>query len=131
MDPISNNTSINTNNYAVNNNGQGNGQAANNDTNTQSKPQTENTNTQVSGSDTLDYLNAQAASMKPVEKPRVLNISKYVTPEQAQRIIASMLDVFEPKVEEYLSAINSEVGSVLSDDAKLELAAQMFELKNM
>ena len=127
--PISNNSAIGAN-YAIQNNGQGGGQA-NNETTADNKPKAENTNTQVSGSDTLDYMNAQATSMRPQETKRVLNISKYVSPEQAQRIIGSMLNVFEPKVEEYLAAINGEVGDVLSADAKLELAAQMFEMDNM
>ena len=128
--PISNNPSINSN-YAINNNEQAKEQASNNNASAENNKQAENTQAQVSGEETLGYMDAQAASMRPVEKPRVLNISQYVTPEQAQRIIGSILNFFEPAIESYLSVIDAEIGDALSAEAKLDLAREMFEAENL
>ena len=96
----------------------------------ESKPQVEQKQPQVSAEDTLKYMNAQAVSARPVEQPRVLNISKYVTPEQAQRI-CGFINQFEDAVAKGLKNIEFELGSALSDDAKMNLAVEMFEAKNM
>lgn len=85
---------------------------------------------QVSAEDTLDFLSAQAVSARPVEQPRVLNVSQYVTPEQAQRI-CGFINQFEDAVAQGLKNIEVELGSALSDDAKLNLAVEMFEAQNM
>ncbi len=92
------------------------------------KPQIEQK--QVSAEDTLKFMDAQALAARPVEQPRVLNISKYVTPEQAQRI-CGFITQFEDAVVEGLAAIEAETGNVLSEDAKLNLAVEMFKIQNM
>ncbi len=94
-----------------------------------SKPQAEQK--QVSAEDTLKFMNAQSMNARPAEQPRVLNISKYVTPEQMQRIIGSVLNFFEPEVESYFTGINAELGNALSEEAKMDLAVQMFEQANL
>lgn len=93
------------------------------------KPQVEN-QSQVSAEDTLDFMNAQAVAARPVEQPRVLNVSKYVTPEQAQRI-CGFINQFEEAVARGLQDIEAELGSALSDDAKMNLAIEIFEANNM
>ena len=93
------------------------------------KPQVEQ-QPQVSAEETLSFLDAQAVTARPVEKPRVLNVSKYVTPEQAQRI-CGFINQFEEAVAQGLQDIEVELGSALSDDAKMNLAVEMFEAQNM
>ena len=85
---------------------------------------------QVSAEQTLEFMNAQAVSARPVDKPRVLNISKYVTPEQAQRI-CGFISQFENAVADGLKAIESELGNALSEDAKMNLAVELFKVENM
>ena len=85
---------------------------------------------QVSAEETLSFMDAQSVAAKPVEKPRVLNISKYVTPEQAQRI-CGFISQFEDAVATGLQEIENEIGNALSDDAKLNLAVEMFKAENM
>ena len=85
---------------------------------------------QVSAEETLSFLDAQAVTARPVEKPRVLNVSKYVSPEQAQRI-CGFINQFEEAVAQGLQDIEVELGSALSDDAKMNLAIEMFEAQNM
>ena len=87
-------------------------------------------NKQVSANQVLDFMNTQAASVRPTEKPRVLNISKYVTPEQAQRI-CGFINQFENAVADGLKAIEGELGNSVSDDAKMNLALEMFKAENM
>ena len=86
--------------------------------------------TQVSREDTLSIMDAQSMSFRPVEKARVLNISKYVTPEQAQRI-CGFVNQYVDAVAEGLVAIQNEMGNALSEDAKLELAVELFKAENM
>lgn len=92
------------------------------------QPVTENK--QVSAGEVLDFMNTQAMSVRPAETPRVLNISKYVTPEQAQRI-GSFISQFENAVADGLKAIENELGNALSEDAKMNLAVEMFKAENM
>ena len=92
------------------------------------KPQIEQK--QVSADDTLKFMNAQAVNARPVEKPRVLDISKYVTPEQAQRI-CGFISQFENAVADGLKAIELEMGNALSEDAKMNLAIELFKAENM
>lgn len=94
----------------------------------ENKPQIEQK--QVSAEDTLKFMDAQAVNARPVEAPRVLNIAKYVTPEQAKRI-CGFITQFEDAVAEGLAAIEAETGNVLSEEAKLDLAVEMFKLQNM
>lgn len=94
------------------------------------KPQVEQQQPQVSAEETLNFLNAQALTARPVEQPRVLNVSKYVTPEQAERI-CGFINQFEDAVAQGLQNIEVELGSALSDDAKMNLAVEMFEAQNM
>lgn len=93
-----------------------------------SKPQIEQK--QVSAEETLEFMNTQAMMNRPVEKPRVLDISKYVTPEQAKRIMG-FISQFETAVADGLKAIESELGNALSEDAKMNLAVELFEAGNM
>ena len=94
------------------------------------KPQVEQQQPQVSAEETLSFLNAQALAARPVEQPRVLNVSKNVTPEQAERI-CGFINQFEDAVAQGLQNIEVELGSALSDDAKMNLAVEMFEAQNM
>ena len=52
------------------------------------------------------------------------DVSKYVTPEQAQRI-AGFVTSFEDEVAKGLVGINEEFGDNLSEAAKYEIAAGM------
>ena len=87
-------------------------------------------NQQVSAGDVLEFMNNQAVGVRPVEKPRVLNISKYVTPEQAARI-GGFVNQFEDAVAKGLQEIENELGNALTDDAKMDLAIEMFKAENM
>ena len=87
-------------------------------------------NTQVSASDVLDFMNNQAVGVRPVETPRVLDISKYVTPEQAARI-CGFINQFETAVADGLKAIEDELGNALPEEAKMNLAVEMFKAENM
>lgn len=69
----------------------------------------------------------QAVVVNPkVSAQKTYDVSKYVTPEQAQRI-AGFVTSFEDQVAEGLLAINKEFGenSGLSEQAKYEIAANM------
>lgn len=87
-------------------------------------------NKQVPAEDVLNFMNTQSLSARPIEKPRVLNISKYVTPEQAQRI-AGFISQFEDTVAEGLISIEKELGNTITNEAKMNLAVEMFKIKNM
>lgn len=87
-------------------------------------------NKKVDAGEVLDFMNTQAVSVRPVETPRVLNISKYVTPEQAARI-GGFISQFENTVAEGLKAIEAELGNAIPDSAKLDLAVEMFKAENM
>ncbi len=87
-------------------------------------------NVQVAASDVLEFMNNQAVGVRPVETPRVLNISKYVTPEQAARI-SGFINQFETEVAKGLKAIEDELGNALPEDAKMNLAVEMFKAENM
>ena len=127
MDNSVNRIQINTN-YQLNNVGEKpEGKAQQKEENNK-KPEVENK--QVAAGDVLDFMNTQAASVRPVENPRVLNISKYVTPEQAARI-GGFISQFENAVADGLNAIEAELGNAISDDAKLDLAVEIFKAENM
>ena len=81
---------------------------------------------EVPAGDVLNFMAAQSIDVQPKVK-KTVDVSKYVTPEQAQRI-ASFVQGFEKEVEKGLLNFNKEFpGNGLSDAAKLGLAAQMFE----
>lgn len=94
----------------------------------ESKPQVDKK--EVPADDVLKFMNAQSVTARPVEKPRVLNISKYVTPEQAQRI-CGFITQFEDAVAEGLIKIEKELGNALSSEAKIDLAVELFKAENM
>ena len=84
-------------------------------------------NAQVKADDVLSYMAQQAIVAKPqVAAQKTYDISKYVTPEQAQRI-AGFVTSFEDKVAEGLLAIDAEFGpnSGLTEQQKYEIAAKM------
>lgn len=92
------------------------------------KSQTKKTET-VSPDSVLDYM-AQLAS---INNPNILgtkyDVSKYVTPEQAQRIIDFVMS-FEGQVTENLTAIDQEFGNLLSDADKMNLALAIANKNN-
>ena len=94
----------------------------------ESKPEVESK--QVSANEVLDFMNTQSISARPAETPRVLNIAKYVTPEQAQRI-CGFINQFENEVANGLKAIEDELGNAITEDAKMNLAVEMFKAENM
>ena len=90
-------------------------------------PQEQPQSAQVNPGDVLAYMAQQAVVVNPkVSAQKTYDVSKYVTPEQAQRI-AGFVTSFEDQVAEGLLAINKEFGenSGLSEQAKYEIAANM------
>lgn len=81
---------------------------------------------EVKPDDVLSYMAQSAIVNAPkVSTPKTYDVSKYVTPEQAERI-AGFIGGFEDAVAKGLLAIDAELGDVdLSDAAKYELAAEM------
>ena len=87
--------------------------------------------TQVAAGDILSFMANQAIDVRPKKVDKVLNVSDYVTAEQAQRI-AGFVSQFEDDVSESLKTIDKELGSdVLSDSAKMGLALGMFKADKM
>ena len=75
--------------------------------------------------DVLAFMAQQASYNKPANLyAGKYDISKYVTPEQAQRI-AGFVTSFENEVAQGLAGLNEEFGDNLSEAAKYELAARM------
>jgi len=72
-----------------------------------------------------DDVFAYMASSAPVTVPKVYDVSKYVSPEQAARI-AEMMGKFEGAVQQGLLLIEEE-GLPLSEEDKLALAAAMVD----
>lgn len=92
--------------------------------------QTQTRSADVKPDDVLNYM-AQAAVVNAprVNTPKTYDVSKYVTPEQAERI-AGFINGFEDAVAEGLIAINAELGDLdISDAAKYEIAAGMAEVQ--
>lgn len=84
-----------------------------------------NISKELSADDILNHLSASSMAMKPVVK-KSLDISKYVTPEQAERI-AGFVTSFEGEVTKGLKRFDVEFGAKsLSDNAKLELVVEQF-----
>jgi hypothetical protein len=81
---------------------------------------------EVPASDVLSYMAAQSVDVQPKVK-KTVDVSKYVTPEQAQRI-AGFVQGFEKEVEKGLLNFDKEFpGNGLSDAAKLGIAAQIYD----
>lgn len=81
--------------------------------------------TQVNPNDVLTYMAQSAIIVNPKATTKTYDVSKYVTPEQAERI-AGFVASFEDQVAKGLLAID-ETGELagLSDSAKYEIAASM------
>ena len=80
---------------------------------------------EIPASDVLSYMAAQSVDVQPQVK-KTVDVSKYVTPEQAQRI-ASFVQGFETEVEKGLLNFDKEFpGNGLSEASKMNLAVQMF-----
>ncbi len=75
--------------------------------------------------DVLTFMAQQAAFNKPANLyAGKYDISKYVTPEQAERI-AGFVTSFEDEVAKGLVGVNEEFGDNISEAAKYEIAAGM------
>ena len=75
--------------------------------------------------DVLTFMAQQAAFNKPANLYAGKDdISKYVTPEQAERI-AGFVTSFEDEVAKGLVGVNEEFGDNISEAAKYEIAAGM------
>lgn len=87
--------------------------------------QSTNDKPQVSANDVLSFMANQAISVNPKAVSKTYDVSKYVSPEQAERI-AGFMASFENHVTKGLEQINQmEELSGLSDKAKYEIAANM------
>jgi len=85
---------------------------------------------EVSGSDVLSFMAAQSIDVTPSAK-KTIDVSKYVTPEQAERI-AGFVQGFEKEVEKGLLQFDTEFPqSTLSDSAKLDVVVEMFNSNNL
>lgn len=76
----------------------------------------------VPANDVFAYMAYNSVGVNP-SVPRMYDVSKYVTPEQAERI-ASFVAGFEDEVVKVLGAIDAE-GLRLPEDKKYEIAAAM------
>lgn len=84
----------------------------------------------VPAGDVLSYMAAQSVDVQPKVK-KTVDVSKYVTPEQAQRI-AGFVQGFEAEVEKGLLNFDKEFpGNQVSEDSKLNLAVELFNKNNL
>jgi len=75
----------------------------------------------MSQDDVLNVMAQQAALNKSaINAPKTYDVSKYVTPEQAQRI-AGFVTSFEDIVAQNLQAVTAEFGDSLTDSAKMNI----------
>lgn len=85
---------------------------------------------EVPAGDVLSYMAAQSVDVQPKVK-KTVDVAKYVTPEQAQRI-AGFVQSFESEVEKGLLNFDKEFpGNQVSEDAKLNLAVDLFNKNNL
>lgn len=85
---------------------------------------------EVAASDVLGFMAAQSVDVTPTAK-KTIDVSKYVTPEQAARI-AGFVQGFEAQVAAGLKAFDNDFpGSKLSDSSKLSLVAGMVEQNDL
>lgn len=85
----------------------------------------------LNAADVLGFMAAQSVDVQPKKAEKVLDVSKYVTPEQAERI-AGFIHGFESEVEKGLKAFDSEFPNAgISKEEKLNTVVTMFEKTNM
>jgi len=76
----------------------------------------------ISSDEVMSYAAQQAAVNKSaVDGARTYDVSKYVTPEQAQRI-AGFVTSFEDIVAKNLEAVTAELGSGVSESVRMGIA---------
>ena len=75
----------------------------------------------------LEFMAQASYNQAPKVKP--LDVSKYVTPEQAERIAGFVRD-FQKSVGKTMEAVNSEFPN-LDDSAKMALAVDLFNATNL
>lgn len=85
---------------------------------------------EVPAKDVLNFMAAQSVDVQPKTK-KPIDVSKYVTPEQKERI-AGFVQGFEAEVEKGLLNFDKEFpGNNVSDESKLNLAVELFNKKNL
>lgn len=85
----------------------------------------------LEAADVLGFMAAQSVDVQPKRAEKTLDVSKYVTPEQAERI-AGFIRGFESEVENGLKAFDAEFPNAgVSEDEKLSTVVSMFEKTNM
>lgn len=86
---------------------------------------------EVPASDVLNYMAAQSIDVQPQKVKKTLDVSKYVTPEQAQRI-AGFVQGFESEVEKGLIEFDKEFpGAGVSESTKMDFVLDMFNKNNL
>lgn len=81
----------------------------------------------MSQEDVLNVMAQQAAINKAnIPTQRTYDVSKYVTPEQAQRI-AGFVTSFEDIVAQNLQSVTAEFGNGLSEEQKMNIALSTTE----
>ncbi len=86
---------------------------------------------ELSADDVLNYMAAQNADIQASTAKKTIDVSKYVTSEQAARI-AGFVQGFESEVEKGLLGFDQEFpNSSLSDEAKTNLVVEMFNKNNL
>ncbi len=76
----------------------------------------------ISQDEVLNVMAQQAALNKSaINIPKTYDVSKYVTPEQAQRI-AGFVTSFEDIIAQNLQAVTAEFGNSLSEGEKMNIA---------
>ena len=85
---------------------------------------------EVAAKDVLGFMAAQSVDVQPKVK-KVIDVSKYVTPEQAARI-AGFVGSFEKEVEKGLKEFDKEFpGNKVSEDTKVNIAVDAFNRNNL
>ena len=74
----------------------------------------------------LEYMAQASYAQAPQVKP--LDVSKYVTPEQAERIASSVRE-YQKSVDKTMEAVEGEFPN-LDDSAKMALAVELFNATN-
>ena len=88
----------------------------------QDAPQANSAANLMSQDEVLNVMAQQAALNKSaINIPKTYDVSRYVTPEQAQRI-AGFVTSFEDIVAQNLQAVNAEFGNSLSEGEKMNIA---------
>lgn len=83
----------------------------------------------IPAADVLSYMAAQSVDVKPAVK-KTLDVSKYVTPEQSQRI-AGFVQGFQSEVEKGLQKFDTEFPNAnLSDQSKMNFVLDAFNKSN-